>query len=113
VANTTDLFFAPVKIKYDPKLLKLNASTAGAFLSGDGQRVTFTENARNDAGEATVNLNRLPGAGGLSGSGALVSFTFTAIGKGSANVQVIESNFKNSQMQPIAAPGPQVQVEIR
>jgi len=113
VANTTDLFFAPIKIKYDPKLLKLNASTAGAFLSGDGQRVTFTENALNEVGEATVNLNRLPGAGGLSGSGALVSFTFMAVGKGSANVQVIESNFKNSQMQPISAPGPQVQVEIR
>ena len=112
-ANTTDLFFAPIKIKFDPRLLKLNASTAGAFLSGDGQRVTFTENTLNDVGEATVNLNRSPGAGGLSGSGALVSFTFMAVGKGSATVRVIESNFKNSQMQPIAAAGPQVQVEIR
>ena len=113
VANTTDLFSAPVKIKFDPKLLRLNASTAGAFLSGDGQRVGFSENTLNDTGEATVTLNRLPGAGGLSGSGALVSFTFLAVGKGSANVQVVESNFKNSQMQPISAPGPQVQVEIK
>ena len=113
VANTTDLFSAPVKIKYDPKLLRMTAATAGAFLSGDGQRANFTENTLNDTGEATVNLNRLPGAGGISGSGALVSFTFLAVGKGSANVQVVESNFKNSQMQPIAAPGPQVQVEIK
>ena len=113
VANTTDLFAAPVKIKYDPKLLKLNAATAGAFLSGDGQRVTFTENTLNDSGEATVNLNRPPGSPGISGSGALVSFTFLAVGKGSANVQVVESNFKNSQMQAISAAGPQVQVEIR
>ena len=113
VANTTDLFSAPVKIKYDPKLLRLNAATAGVFLSGDGQRVTFTENTLNDSGEATVNLNRPPGVGGISGSGALVSFTFLAVGKGTATVQVVESNFKNSQMQPISAPGPQVQVEIR
>ena len=113
VANTTDLFSAPVKIKYDPKLLRLNAATAGVFLSGDGQRVTFTENTLNDSGEATVNLNRQPGVGGISGSGALVSFTFLAVGKGTATVQVVESNFKNSQMQPISAPGPQVQVEIR
>jgi general secretion pathway protein D len=113
VANATDLFSAPVKIKFDPKLLRMTAATAGAFLSGDGQRASFTENTLNDTGEATVNLNRLPGVAGISGSGALASFTFLAVGKGSANVQVVESSFKNSKMQAITAPGPQVQVEIR
>ena len=101
------------KIKFDPKLLRLTAVTAGAFLSGDGQRVNFSENTQNDLGEASVTLNRLPGTSGVSGSGALITFTFQAIGRGTATVSVSEVSLKNSKLQAIPAPSPQVKVEIR
>ena len=38
--NVTDLFSAPVKIKFDPKVLRLTSIRPGAVMSGDGRRST-------------------------------------------------------------------------
>ena len=77
MANATDLFSAPLQIKFDPKVLKLNDVTQGNLMASDGQQVTFTKNIQNDTGEADITLNRLPGTGGITGSGMLVTLSFT------------------------------------
>ncbi len=111
--GATDLYSAPMKVKYDPKKLRLNTVTPGAFLSSDGQRVNFSENVRNDDGEAVITLQRAPGVKGLTGSGAVLGLMFTAIAPGMTNVSIIDIAFKTSDQAPIPTNNPSVEVEIR
>ena len=72
-------------------------------MSGGGmQQIIFTRNIQNDAGEASVNLNRLPGSGGTSGSGVLLTFVVKGVGPGTAKL-VPDVPLRNSQMQPISS----------
>ena len=112
--NVQDLFSAtPIKIKYDPKMLRLNDITPGELLSRDGQKVNAARDIRNDAGEASVTLTRLPGATGMSGTGPLCTFTFTAVGKGNATVTLTDFGLKDSQQQPIVVTAPELPVTIQ
>lgn len=101
--NVTDVFSAPTRLKFDPKLLRLVSVKPGALLSGDGQKINFSENTLNDAGEAAVTLNRLPGTTGVSGSGSLLVLTFQAVGQGTGRVQLTDLTLRNSQLQPLTA----------
>lgn len=112
--NVSDLFSAsPVKIKFDNSKLRLNDIVQGELLSREEQRVTVTRDVRNDSGEASVTLTRLPGATGVSGSGALATFTFSALGKGATAITVTDLGLKNTQQQPIPVSPPQVQVTVQ
>ncbi len=113
VDNVTDLASAIVHIKWDPKVLRLNAITPGAFLSMDGQQVNAPMDIRNDAGEATVNLTRLPGAGGVNGSGSLSSFSFTAIAPGTTRISVTDFGPMNSKQEAIQMTPPSVAVTVQ
>ncbi len=68
--NVKDLFSAPFRIKWDPKLLRLNQITPG-LLIGDGspQVKPPTIDIRNDTGEASVTLSRIDGAPGVPAPG--------------------------------------------
>lgn len=112
--NMQDLFSAsPIRIKWDPKVLRLNEIVSGELLARDGQKVTTAKDIRNDAGEAWVTMNRMPGSGGVSGSGTLAMLSFTAIGKGTTTVTVTEAGIKNMQLQPITAPAPEANVTVQ
>ncbi len=108
-----DLFAAPFRLKFDPQLLRLNEVKAGGLLSGDGRQIIFTRNILNDTGDATVNLNRTPGSGGINGSGTLASFTFQAVARGKAAVTFSQLDLRDSQLQIIAAQPPQSSVNIK
>jgi general secretion pathway protein D len=113
VENATDLAAAPMKLKFDPKVLKLTAVRQGNLLGGDGQKVNFSENTLNDSGDTTITLNRLPGTGGINGSGALVTLTFQTVGRGTSTVSLTDIGLKNSQMQPINAAIPSLTVTVQ
>jgi len=113
VAEAADLFQAPVRFKYDPKKLKLNAATAGAFLSSDGQRVNFSYDDQPAKGEVAVQLSRAAGAPGLTGNGALLSLTFMTLAPGNTGISVLDSAMQNSKLQSVPAQKPSVEVEIR
>ena len=113
IENAKDLFAAPFHLKFDPQVLRLNEVKAGGLLSGDGQKIIFTRNILNESGDATVNLNRMPGTGGIAGSGALATFTFQAIKPGATVVTFSELTARNSQLQPIQAAIPQATVVIK
>ena len=87
VENATDLFTTPFRINFDPKIVRLNDVTPGGLLTSDGkQLVAPLKNILNDTGEASVVLTRVPGSGGVSGSGALVTFVFQAMARGTTTV---------------------------
>jgi general secretion pathway protein D len=113
IANATDLFSAPLQIKYDPKVLKLNDVVQGNLMSSDGQQPTFTKNIQNDTGEADITLNRLPGTGGVTGSGMLLTLSFTALARDSSSVSVPAFSPTNSQGQPISNSSPLLTVTVR
>ena len=102
-----------MRIQYDPKVLRLNDIAAGDFMAQGGAQPVFAKNIQNDAGTATVELNRLPGAGGASGSGNLITLTFQAVGRGASNVTVSNLDVRNAQGQPAAGGSPQVSVRVQ
>jgi general secretion pathway protein D len=111
--NVTGLFSAPLRLRFDPKILRLNSVQPGTLLTGDGQRVNFNATTTNDTGESVITLNRLPGSGGVSGSGALLQLTFQAVAQGTATVSVVDPQFKNLQLEPVTVPSPSVQVMVQ
>jgi general secretion pathway protein D len=111
--NVSGLFSAPLRVRFDPELLRLTSVQPGTLLTGDGQRINFEANTNNDAGEAVITLNRLPGSGGVTGSGALLQLTFHAAAPGTATVAVVDPQLKNMQLEPIAVPSPAVQVVVQ
>lgn len=111
--NVTDLYSTPIKLAFDPKILRLTGIRPGPLMSADGKDVNFTENTLNDTGEATITLNRLPGSGGVAGSGAILNLTFEAIGRGTSTVSVSEAQIKNVQQQPITVTVPSVAIAVQ
>jgi general secretion pathway protein D len=113
IENAKDLFAAPFHLKFDPQVLRLTEVKAGGLLSSDGQKIIFTRNILNESGDATVNLNRMPGTAGIGGSGALATFTFQAVKPGVTVVTFSELTARNSQLQPVQAAIPQASVVIK
>jgi len=100
--GASDAFsLGPLQIKFDPSQLRLNDASPGDLLTRDGGRVTIAKDIRNDAGEASLTLTRLPGASGVSGSGAVATLTFSAVGKGTGTVSITGASLKNSQAQAL------------
>ena len=91
---------APLRIKWDPAVLRLNDITPGDLLSRGGGAVNSIKDIRNDQGEATLNLSRAAGAG-VSGSGPVAILNFVAVARGTGSVTVTEMGLRNSQSQPV------------
>ncbi len=104
---------APLRIKYDPALLRLEDIAPGDIFSRGGGGATSTKDIQNDAGEASITIQRLPGAPAVNGPGTLAVLTFTAIGSGQAPVTIEEVALKDSQSQPVAASTASLGVQIQ
>jgi hypothetical protein len=112
-ANVTDLAAVPVKLHWDPKILRLNQATGAALLTKDGNVNPPTLDIRNDSGEATIEISRAAGAAGVNGSGPLLQFTFVAVGKGSTTVTTTDVNLRNSKKEPVATTAPSAVVNVQ
>ncbi len=111
--NMTDLASVPVKVRWDPKVLRLEMISPGALLAQDGKIGAPSLDIRNDTGDASIEVNRVAGAGGVNGTGPLLQLTFTAVGKGTTTVSVTEAPLKNSGQQPITVLTPSVSVNVQ
>jgi general secretion pathway protein D len=113
VETVQDLFAAPMKLSYDGKVLKLIDVKRGAFLAQDGQQVTFEKTILDDPGGAVVALNRVAGAGGVSGSGTLVSLLFQAVGRGTTSVTFSDLTLRDGKLQSIVVTPAPVSVTVK
>jgi len=104
---------APLRIKYDPALLRLEDIAPGDIFSRGGGGATSSKDIQNDTGEASITIERLPGAPAVNGPGTLAVLTFTAIGSGQAPVTIEEVALKDSQSQPVAASTAALGVQIQ
>jgi hypothetical protein len=91
---------SPLRIKWDPAVLRLTDISPGDLLSRSGGAVSSVKDVRNEAGEATLNVTRAGGAG-VSGSGPVAVLNFVAVARGTGSVTVTEMGLKNSQSQPV------------
>jgi hypothetical protein len=104
VENASDLFTVPFRVKFDPKVVRLNDVTAGGLLTSDGKPLLpLSKNIMNDTGDAAVTLSRMPGSGGVSGGGVLVTFVFQAIGKGTSTVSFTDFTLRDSKLMQLPA----------
>ena len=113
IENATDLASVPVKLKWDPKILRLNQVAPSGLLGQNGNVNPPSLDIRNDSGEATVGLSRAALAGGVNGSGALMQLTFTAVGKGATAISVTDVHLTDSKQQPINVVAPSVPVSVQ
>ncbi|HWQ52918.1 MAG TPA: cohesin domain-containing protein [Bryobacteraceae bacterium] len=109
--NAPNLLAAPMQIKFDPKVLRMNDVAKGGLMEGDG--VIFTKNIMNDSGEATVSLQRTPRSSPGGPSGTLVTLTFQAVAPGITTVTVPQFTPRNTQAQPILTASPVVMVTVK
>ena len=112
IDNVTNLAAAPMKIKFNPKVVKLNKISQGNMMNMDLQPVTFNEDTKNDAGESTITFNRPPGLPGINGSGPLLTFVFEAVGKGTTMVSVTDLSMTTHRKQPIAVQPPAFRIVV-
>src|SRR5579872_5665979 len=109
VDNAADLAAVPIKVRWDPRILRLNQVTPAGLLAQPGGNPPSLD-IRNDAGEASIEMSR---TAGVNGSGLLMQFSFTAVGKGTSTVSVSEINLRDSQRKPISVPAPSLPVTVQ
>lgn len=111
--NVDDLFSgSPIHIKFDKDHLRLNDVVTGDVFTRDGVMATSQKDIRNDTGDATLTVTRLPGTAGISGSGAMATLNFVAVGRGTTTIKV-DAGLKNSKQQPIAIEPREITVRIQ
>ena len=111
--NLTDVASVPIKVRWDPKVLRLEMISPGALLTQDGKIVAPSLDIRNDTGDASIQVTRIAGSPGVSGNGPLLQLTFTAVGKGPTNVSITDAALKDSKQQPITVQNPTVSVVVQ
>lgn len=112
IDNVSELFGAPMRIRYDQQTLRLLDVQRGPFLAGDGAQVAFSDTRDEAGGLIIVNMNRVPGSGGISGSGVLLELRFQAIARGPASVRVEDISLRDARLEPIGAAPPAVSVQV-
>lgn len=101
--NVTDAAaVTPLRVSWDPALMRLNDIAPGELMSRDGGLVTSVKDIRNDAGQATLSITRRAGTGGVSGSGPVATLTFTALVRGSGRVTVTDMAVMDTQNRAVS-----------
>src|SRR5208337_1673502 len=108
-----NVYSVPVQLNYDPNQLEVLNVSNGGFLSQDGQLVTVAHREDPATGTMQITASRPPGAGGVSGQGAVVTLTFMAKGPGQSALTITRGGARDPAMQPIAMSGAQAAITIQ
>ncbi len=108
-----NVYSVPLELNYDPNQLQVVNVSNGGFLSQDGQAVALVHRDDSSAGKLQVTATRPPGAGGVSGQGAVVTLTFMAKGPGQSALTITRGGARDPSMQPIAMSGAQAAITIQ
>src|ERR1035441_8240124 len=113
VSGGQNVCSVPLELNYDPNQLQVVNVSNGGFLSQDGQAVALVHRDDATAGKLQVTATRPPGAGGVSGQGAVVTLTFMAKGPGQSALTITRGGARDPSMQPIAMSGAQAAITIQ
>src|SRR6266576_2069932 len=82
ISGAQNVYSVPLQLNYDPAKVQLVNVSNGGFLSQDGQAVALVHREDETSGTLQITATRPPGAGGVSGQGAVVTMTFQAKSNG-------------------------------
>ena len=112
LSGSQNVYSVPLQVSYDPKILQVVNVSNGGFLSQDGQAVALVH--RDDGnGTLQITATRPPGAGGVSGQGAVVTLTFQAKSAGQSTLTISKGGARDPGMQPLPVAGAVANVVIQ
>lgn len=113
VSGAQNVYSVPVQLSYDPNQLKVVNVSNGGFLSQDGQTVALAIRDDPATGTLQITASRPPGAGAVSGQGAVVTLTMMAKTPGQSALVITRGGARDPAMQPIPMNGAQAAVTIQ
>jgi len=113
LSGAQNVHSVPVQLNYDPKLLQLVNVSNGGFLSQDGQVVTLAHREDEAVGQSQITAARPPGAGGVSGQGAVVTLTFQAKENGQSPLTITRGGARDPGLQAITVNGAQASITVQ
>ena len=105
INGAQNVYSVPLQVSYDPKVLQVVNVSNGGILSQDGQAVALVHRDDDAAGTLQITASRPPGAGGVSGQGAVVTLTFLAKATGQSTLTISKGGARDPGMQPIPVSG--------
>ncbi len=100
-----NVYSVPLQVSYDPKVLQVVNVSNGGLLSQDGQAVALVHRDDESGGALQITATRPPGAGGVSGQGAVVTLTFLAKGSGQSTLTISKGGARDPGMQALPVSG--------
>jgi general secretion pathway protein D len=113
ISGAQNVYSVPVQLNYDPKMLTLVNVSNGGFLSQDGQAVALVHREDESVGQLQITATRPPGAGGVSGQGAVVAMTFQAKTTGQTPLTITRGGARDPGLQAITVNGAQASVTVQ
>ena len=113
VSGGQNVYSVPLQLNYDANQLQVVNVSNGGFLSQDGQAVAIVHRDDPSTGTLQVTTTRPPGAGGVSGQGAVVTLTFMAKAPGQSQLTITRGGALDPAMQRIAMNGSQANVTVQ
>jgi general secretion pathway protein D len=113
ISGAQNVYSVPVQMNYDPAKLQLVNVSNGGFLSQDGQAVALVHREDETTGTLQITATRPPGAGGVSGQGAVVTMTFQAKTSGQTPLTITRGGARDPGQQAIAVNGAQASVTVQ
>jgi general secretion pathway protein D len=106
------VYAVPIQLSYDPKVLQLLNLSNGGFLAGDGQSVALVHREE-PPGTLQVSATRPPGAGGVTGEGAVFTLTFLAKTAGQSALIISRPGARDANMQMLQVTAAPATVTVR
>jgi general secretion pathway protein D len=113
ISGAQNVYSVPIQLNYDPKVLQLVNVSNGGFLSQDGQAVALVHREDESLGQSQITATRPPGAGGVSGQGAVVTMTFEAKATGQTPLTITRGGARDPGLQAISVNGAQAAVTVQ
>jgi general secretion pathway protein D len=113
ISGAQNVYSVPVQMNYDPAKLQLVNVSNGGFLSQDGQAVALVHREDETTGTLQITATRPPGAGGVSGQGAVVTITFQAKASGQTPLTITRGGARDPALQSITVNGAQASVTVQ
>ena len=106
------VYAVPIQLSYDPRVLQLLNISNGGFLGGDGQSVALVHR-EDPPGTLQISATRPPGAGGISGEGAVFALTFAAKAPGQSALVITMPGARDANMQVLQVAASPATVTVR
>jgi hypothetical protein len=92
--SDVSLSMALISLKFDPKVVKIHALTAGSVLPTTGEAAPLFTPAIDASGTCLISISSLNGKASFRGAGPLLFIDLEAIGEGTASLMVVKETLQ-------------------